>query len=114
MSVALNSESHASMSAVPGTQKSIRDHDYTKSRKAIDALQVASDADTTDGPRSKREPAICPTDDEHGSITTVKPENKKLDKRSFDYLWRSGVAGGFAGCAVRLAFTHPDHSPWGL
>ncbi len=25
-----------------------------------------------------------------------------LDKQSFDYVWRSGVAGGIAGCAVGL------------
>jgi solute carrier family 25 protein 16 len=95
------------MSAIPGTPKS-RDHDYNKSQEAADALQVASNTDTTDGPRSKRDPAICPTDDEHRSITAVKDEQKKLDKRSFDYLWRSGVAGGFAGCAVRS--TSMDHN----
>lgn len=27
-------------------------------------------------------------------------EALRRQKRSFDYLWRSGVAGGFAGCAV--------------
>ena len=28
------------------------------------------------------------------NVTTPK------DKRSWDYIWRSGVAGGLAGCAV--------------
>lgn len=37
--------------------------------------------------------AVCPTDDE-----AVVP--RKVDKQSFDYLWRSGTAGGVAGCAV--------------
>lgn len=38
--------------------------------------------------------AVCPTDDE-----AVVP--RKVDKQSLDYLWRSGTAGGVAGCAVR-------------
>lgn len=25
---------------------------------------------------------------------------RKPDKQSFDYIWRTGVAGGMAGCAV--------------
>lgn len=37
--------------------------------------------------------AVCPTDDE-----AVVP--RKVDKQSLDYLWRSGTAGGVAGCAV--------------
>lgn len=28
-------------------------------------------------------------------------ETKELDKRSLDYILRSGLAGGLAGCAVR-------------
>lgn len=41
-----------------------------------------------------KEPAICPTDQE-----TVTP---KRNTQSLDYVWRSGVAGGMAGCAVSL------------
>lgn len=37
--------------------------------------------------------AVCPTDDE-----AVVP--RKVDKQSLDYLWRTGTAGGVAGCAV--------------
>ena len=40
----------------------------------------------------KKEPPVCPTDDE-----TIAPKAKT---RSWDYVWRSGVAGGVAGCAV--------------
>lgn len=29
-------------------------------------------------------------------------ERKQLDKRSLDYVLRSGLAGGLAGCAVRV------------
>jgi hypothetical protein len=43
----------------------------------------------------RKEPAICPTDDE-----AQVPRKASKDKRSFDYVWRSGVAGGLAGCAV--------------
>lgn len=46
---------------------------------------------------SKDAVAICPSDHE-----AVVPR-KKVDKQSFDYLWRSGTAGGLAGCAVSLA-----------
>lgn len=45
---------------------------------------------------SAKEPAVCPTDDE-----AQVPRKSAKDKRSFDYVWRSGVAGGMAGCAVR-------------
>ena len=51
--------------------------------------------------RFRKEPAICPTDDD-----AIVPENKnknprtKLDKSSWEYIIKSGVAGGLAGCAV--------------
>jgi hypothetical protein len=43
---------------------------------------------------TRRDAAVCPTDDE-----AVTPR-KQWDKQSVDYLWRSGLAGGMAGCAV--------------
>jgi solute carrier family 25 protein 16 len=51
------------------------------------------------GRRIQREPAICPTDDD--AIVPSK-EHKKLDKRSWEYMAKSGIAGGLAGCAVSL------------
>lgn len=42
---------------------------------------------------------MCPTDDE-----AVVP--RKVDKQSLDYLWRSGTAGGVAGCAVSTNKSH--------
>ncbi len=48
--------------------------------------------------KHKKDPAVCPTDDE-----AVMPQSK-TSTRSWDYVWRSGVAGGFAGCAV--SFNH--------
>ncbi|KAG6017548.1 hypothetical protein E4U54_006296 [Claviceps lovelessii] len=41
----------------------------------------------------RQEPAVCPTDKEAASSTTRT--------RSWDYVWRSGVAGGAAGCAAK-------------
>lgn len=42
--------------------------------------------------KSKREPSVSPTDQE---AATTKPHMKSLE-----YIWKSGVAGGLAGCAV--------------
>ncbi|KAJ4154062.1 hypothetical protein LMH87_010526 [Akanthomyces muscarius] len=44
--------------------------------------------------QAKTEPALCPTDDEN----KVMPKSKAF---SFDYAWRSGVAGGVAGCTAK-------------
>ncbi|KAH6856577.1 mitochondrial carrier domain-containing protein [Chaetomium sp. MPI-CAGE-AT-0009] len=56
--------------------------------------------DAADVPRtpvaSGKEPAVCPTDDE-----AQVPRKTAKDKRSFDYVWKSGVAGGMAGCAAK-------------
>lgn len=38
-----------------------------------------------------KDPAVCPTDE---ALTPAK-------RRSWDYVWRSGVAGGLAGCAAK-------------
>jgi len=47
-------------------------------------------------PRDERDPTLCPTDDE-----AAVPRRKGIQsKQSLDYLWRSGVAGGMAGCVV--------------
>lgn len=47
--------------------------------------------------RMKKTPAICPTDDD--AIVPSRPKTQ-LDKKSWEYLIKSGVAGGLAGCAV--------------
>lgn len=50
--------------------------------------------------------AIRPADGE-----AVAVPRKKVDKQSWDYVWRSGMAGGLAGCAVRSGFfQHPLHA----
>ncbi|KAI9836639.1 MAG: hypothetical protein M1819_001273 [Sarea resinae] len=43
---------------------------------------------------AKDEPALCPTDDE-----AIAP--KKTEKQSLDYILRTGLAGGMAGCAAK-------------
>ncbi|KAM4060373.1 mitochondrial carrier protein [Hirsutella rhossiliensis] len=48
----------------------------------------------------KRDPAVCPTDDE--ALTPRK------DTRSLGYAWRSGVAGGLAGCAAKTVVAPLD------
>jgi len=42
----------------------------------------------------RKQLAVCPTDDD-----TIAPKAKP-HKQSFDYIWRTGVAGGLAGSAV--------------
>jgi len=42
------------------------------------------------------------TDDGAVAIHTPVRDPKRLDKRSWDYIMRSGVAGGLAGCAVSI------------
>lgn len=52
------------------------------------------------GSRIPHDTAICPTDND--AIISNKHRTKaKLDKSSWEYIVKSGVAGGFAGCAVR-------------
>jgi solute carrier family 25 protein 16 len=51
---------------------------------------------------SAREPKICPTDDE--AIVPKRDPKRKLNKQSWEYVIKSGVAGGLAGCAVWLSF----------
>lgn len=41
---------------------------------------------------------LCPTDDD--TVTSKRPSLPQKDKLSLDYAWRSGLAGGLAGCAV--------------
>lgn len=49
-----------------------------------------------------------PLSDAEGAIARnaapiAEPQAKAIDKRSLDYIVRSGIAGGFAGCAVSEA-----------
>ena len=42
---------------------------------------------------------------EGGTDTETGRRKKKTDKKSMEYLIKSGLAGGFAGCAVRQETT---------
>ncbi|KAI9053181.1 hypothetical protein LZ554_003447 [Drepanopeziza brunnea f. sp. 'monogermtubi'] len=48
--------------------------------------------------KHQKELAICPTDDDDDTIAS---KSKKPHKQSFDYIWRTGVAGGLAGSAAK-------------
>lgn len=52
---------------------------------------------------ARRQLAVCPTDDD-----TIAPQRKKRNKQSLDYIWRSGVAGGLAGCAAKTVVAPLD------
>lgn len=69
------------------------------SMSALSQHQSRKDIEGRVGRLSKDSVAICPNDDE------AVVSRKNVDKQSFDYLWRSGTAGGLAGCAVRLFWT---------
>jgi solute carrier family 25 (mitochondrial carrier protein), member 16 len=66
-------------------------------------LSHASETATSNKPRQmddvakkrRSDPVLCPTDED-----AIAPKRKAPEKRSFDYVWRSGLAGGLAGCAV--------------
>lgn len=51
--------------------------------------------DVAEARGGKKDLAICPTDDD-----AIAPKTKKPHKQSWDYIWRTGVAGGLAGSAV--------------
>ena len=51
--------------------------------------------------RAYREKAKAKGTTADGFVTPTKVEGlKKIDKQSLDYVWRTGLAGGLAGCAV--------------
>ncbi|KAK0735707.1 mitochondrial carrier domain-containing protein [Apiosordaria backusii] len=79
--------SHASM---PGVSSPQIGRETTRATRQNAALQT-------------KEPAVCPTDDE-----AQVPRKPAKNKRSLDYVWRSGVAGGLAGCAAKTVVAPLD------
>lgn len=59
--------------------------------------EAAALAKNSDGGRERAGAPAAPVGDARSREAASK---KILDKQSIDYLWRSGVAGGAAGCAV--------------
>ncbi|KAG9230137.1 mitochondrial carrier protein LEU5 [Amylocarpus encephaloides] len=51
----------------------------------------------------RKEVTVCPTDQE-----AVAPKRQKPHKQSFDYIWRTGMAGGMAGCAAKTVVAPLD------
>ncbi|KAI9679316.1 MAG: hypothetical protein M1817_005336 [Caeruleum heppii] len=49
--------------------------------------------------RQRPDPALCPTDQD--TIPPRRQQKKKIDKQSLDYVLRTGLAGGLAGCAAK-------------
>ena len=73
--------------------------------RIMTAAQTTLTAHTTQS--SKRQPPICLTDEEAVVSAKDKKDNmasdsprRKVDKRSTEYVIKSGLAGGLAGCAV--------------
>ena len=62
-----------------------------------ESRQAAHDALPSHG--GQRAAPVCPTDDE--AAVPSREVKKARDKNSVEYLWRSGVAGGVAGCAAK-------------
>lgn len=49
----------------------------------------------------KKDIVVCPTD--HETIAPKSEQAPQQTKQSLDYVWRTGLAGGLAGCAVHNA-----------
>jgi hypothetical protein len=61
-------------------------------------------------PQSKLTGRIFDTSDASlGSPVSDRQQKKPLDKKSLDYIMKSGVAGGLAGCAVG-AILYPNYT----
>lgn len=92
------------------------------SRETNDNNTVEAMASAVADGRRKSAPALCPTDDdtvvlgnkqprigqkgglgEEGRLRTAGKEIR--NKQSWDYIWRTGLAGGLAGSAVCILVT---------
>lgn len=70
-------------------------HDSVPGASSNESRQAADVAHRS--VRTRKDAALCPTDDE-AAVPSRKPQQ---NKRSLDYVWKSGVAGGLAGCAAK-------------
>ena len=78
---------------------------HASPNESIDTTSIPPEAMEAQS-RSRREreaPAVCPTDDH----TAVPKRASAKSKQSLDYVWRSGLAGGLAGCAVSFNYIQP-------
>ncbi|KAG5974947.1 hypothetical protein E4U55_007959 [Claviceps digitariae] len=63
-----------------------------KVQQHVGAITAAAPAESSSSPQ-RQEPAVFPTDRQATA--------SRARTRSWDYVWRSGVAGGVAGCAAK-------------
>ena len=64
-------------------------------------MQVVKDGrQLLEGDPLEGETKLFHTDDAHNGIPHAGGSRKRLKKQSMDYILRSGIAGGLAGCAV--------------
>ncbi|TGO22573.1 hypothetical protein BPAE_0162g00090 [Botrytis paeoniae] len=95
------------------------------SRETNDNNTVETMASAVADGRRKSAPAICPRDDDmvalgnkqsrirqkegHGEEGRLKPAGKEIrNKQSWDYIWRTGLAGGLAGSAAKTVVAPLD------
>ncbi|MCJ1396450.1 hypothetical protein MMC18_009340 [Xylographa bjoerkii] len=73
---------------------------------STNALQV-QEMGVTQGADGEREKAMGTENNE--VVTPVESgRSKKIDKQSLDYVWRTGLAGGLAGCAAKTVVAPLD------
>jgi hypothetical protein len=60
--------------------------------------------------REEPDPALCPTDDDAKIQQPRLGEGAVHSKQSAAYVWRTGLAGGLAGCAVCPCPPFPNFS----
>jgi len=82
-------------------------------REAQTTAQPTAATAALDRRSPPKDPAICPTDDEAtvpraDGKTTPPAATAAQNKRSLDYVWKSGVAGGVAGCAAKTVVAPLD------
>lgn len=70
---------------------------------AVDAFRLGARIQ-----KEKGDAAVCPTDAEASVPLSKKDSGSLQKKRSLDYVWRSGVAGGLAGCAAKTVVAPLD------
>lgn len=86
---------NASMSNIPLTREG---HADTLVDKMDGIVKKAGNVVTGGSTRAETPPRI--PDDVDAPVTAAPSKKKKPDKHSMDYMIRSGIAGGLAGCAV--------------
>jgi hypothetical protein len=80
------------------TKDKSREMDAATRQRRQDPALCPTDDDAIAPRQRRQDPALCPTDDD-----AIGPKQHAPNKQSLDYVWRTGLAGGLAGCAVCIA-----------